>query len=1234
MTYPENSTTDVADYTASDTDGDTITWSMAGEDRSRFLIDASGVLTFNGSPNYENPVDSGTDNVYNVTVEVTDGKNSQGNSDNTIDRTINVVITVTNVNERPVVATQIADRTLTVGGTAATISLSDKFSDEDTGDTLRYSASSSDANIATTSVSVSSLSVSLTITPVRTGTATVTVTAYDRPVGVSGGLSVPQNFIVTVQPSAPVGDRLGTVSLSTTSPQVGTTITATLTDPDGSVRNESWSWQRSSDSSAWSNISGATGSSYTVASVDQQKWLRATVSYDDAHGSGKSAVSSAATVEESLTTQVPPTFGEGPSAVRSVPENTAPGIGIGGAVSATDGNSDSLTYFLSGIYAGSFDINSFTGQILTQASLDYETKSTYAVTVEVTDGKDSGGNSNNAIDATISVVITVTNVNESPVVATQIADRTLRVDGTAATISLSDKFSDEDGDTLTYSASSSSTGVATTGVSGSNLTITPVGTGTATITVTAQDPGGLNVSQEDFTVTVQPSAPVGDRPGTVSLSTTEPQVGTTITATLTDPDGGMRNRSWRWQRSSNDSDWSDITGATGSSYKVVKDDRGKWLSASVSYTDGEGPNKSAASSGIQVPPEAPGRVPKPTLTGGDGRLTVDWNAPDDDGGSPITSYQVRYKVSTHPDSPSHWSSAGSVSFATQKTITGLTNGTSYDVQVLACNNVPLCGPWSASATGIAGIKLETPVLDVIPRSGLKALLKWERVSGADSNTRYIVQVREVSASCRNESSCWQEPSPKDNGTDSSPTSDTKHEIDLVDILRDTLRNPTKRGLGDADRYQFRVMATTTPATLNSGYSEIITIIDSPIISINGGSHILTGKAMVRWSPPQGATRYKIRWRKMQGASLPESFLGEETLDDPSRATFPIQPLQHLEVYAIQLNYLTADGWVFSARDRYVWPSPISAGVGERSGERVATFPLDRRLVDEVIDSAGKKHKAYIYHICEETFPDVYFLDRRSKRDAWVKLINHAFGQWQLATDGLVRVVQGTDGCADYSRFIGGIVDSIPSEDFEEGLTEDEIRRHVANYLDKYEERLRGLRDQGSTQSEVLMIDDTEGSDIRLFLDVNVFPEIAKELGFVWSFKTTGRDRENDRAYVTKLPDADRYDMFIRRGAFEQGPPRDDGTGPKYPQDLLRLPGDGDEVAESGEVPFGSCQGLASREEDIHYTAYGTLVHEAGHVLGIAGHPSIEGSVMNGESEPDCSPHPLDIMAIYALYQVE
>ena len=54
-------------------------------------------------------------------------------------------------------------------------------------------------------------------------------------------------------------DEPGTLILSTTTPGVGTVLTASLSDPDGNVTNEVWRWQRAqdADSPAWVDISGA-----------------------------------------------------------------------------------------------------------------------------------------------------------------------------------------------------------------------------------------------------------------------------------------------------------------------------------------------------------------------------------------------------------------------------------------------------------------------------------------------------------------------------------------------------------------------------------------------------------------------------------------------------------------------------------------------------------------------------------------------------------------------------------------------------------------------------------------------------------------------------------------------------------------------------------------------------------------------------------------------------------------
>ena len=105
-----------------------------------------------------------------------------------------------------------------------------------------------------------------------------------------------------------------------------------------------------------------------------------------------------------VTTNTAPTFTEDASTTRSVEENTDSGINIGTAIAATDPDNDTLTYALSGPDAASFSISRSTGQLRTKSALDYETKSTYTVTVTVSDG---------SLADTIAVTINVTNVDKS-----------------------------------------------------------------------------------------------------------------------------------------------------------------------------------------------------------------------------------------------------------------------------------------------------------------------------------------------------------------------------------------------------------------------------------------------------------------------------------------------------------------------------------------------------------------------------------------------------------------------------------------------------------------------------------------------------------------------------------------------------------------------------------------------------------------------------------------------------
>ena len=94
---------------------------------------------------------------------------------------------------------------------------------------------------------------------------------------------------------------------------------------------------------------------------------------------------------------------------RSVAENSQAGVNIGALVVASDANRDTLTYTLGGADATSFTIDSATGQLMTSAALDYETRDTYTVTVTATDPGDE-------FDA-VSVTIMVTNVDEDGMVS-------------------------------------------------------------------------------------------------------------------------------------------------------------------------------------------------------------------------------------------------------------------------------------------------------------------------------------------------------------------------------------------------------------------------------------------------------------------------------------------------------------------------------------------------------------------------------------------------------------------------------------------------------------------------------------------------------------------------------------------------------------------------------------------------------------------------------------------------
>ena len=191
----------------------------------------------------------------------------------------------------------------------------------------------------------------------------VTVQAFD------GNHTVQRTVTVTVVNA----EEAGTLSLSSTQPQAGTEIRATLQDPDEPRPGVVWKWERS-EGGGWETIDGATSPAYTPTDDDVGERLRVSASYRDGHGPNKTAQRvSAAPVQAAPITNSAPQFPSAPdeTGMRSVAEGPR-GRPVGSPVVADD--DDTLTYSVTGDAAFAIDMS--TGQLLTDSALDREARDT------------------------------------------------------------------------------------------------------------------------------------------------------------------------------------------------------------------------------------------------------------------------------------------------------------------------------------------------------------------------------------------------------------------------------------------------------------------------------------------------------------------------------------------------------------------------------------------------------------------------------------------------------------------------------------------------------------------------------------------------------------------------------------------------------------------------------------------------------------------------------------------
>jgi VCBS repeat-containing protein len=383
---------------------------------------------------------------------------------------------------------------------------------------------------------------------------------------VDGHGAVEQVASDAVGPVANLNDApTGEVTISGAATQ-GQTLSAsnTLHDADG-LGPITYQWQRDG-----ADISGAAGASYLLTEADVGHAIDVVAKYVDGHG----------TPEQVASRAVGPVVNVNDAPTGEVTISGAATQGQTLSASNTLGDADGLGTITYQWQRDGADIAGATGTsyLLTEADVGraIEVVATYV---------DGHGTAERVAS---SAVGPVANVNDAPTGAVTIS-------GTATqgqTLSVSNTLDDADGlGTITYHWQRD--GVDIPGATGTSYVLAEADVG-HTIDVVGTYLDGHGTAEKVSSNTVGPVANVNDMPtGAVTISGTAAQGGTLSASNTLDDADGLGAITYQWQR-----DGVDITGATGTSYLLVKADVGHSIDVVAKYVDGHGTAEQVASGAV------------------------------------------------------------------------------------------------------------------------------------------------------------------------------------------------------------------------------------------------------------------------------------------------------------------------------------------------------------------------------------------------------------------------------------------------------------------------------------------------------------------------------------------------------------------------------------------------------------------------------------------------------------
>ena len=487
-------------YTAMAADADasdTVNYSLSGgADMALFTIDATGVVSFIDAPDFENPNDADSNNVYNITVTATDGTN---------ETTQDVAITVTNVNDNDPIFT--SDATADVEENQR-LAYTAAATDAD-GDSLTYSLSGTDEALFTINAATGDVSFIVLPDFEMPGDAgsdnvyDIIVTASDGADETTQAVAI---TVTNINDSRPSFTPPGPVSVDVEENQTAV-YTAVVTDADG----DPLTYSLSGADAVLFTIDPNTGVVSFLVAPDFE--MPGDDGGDNVYNIGVTATDGTRGRTQAVTITVTDVNDNAPIFTSPATANVEENQTAAYTAQATDADGDALSYSLSGTDAGLFTIDPATGEVSFNEAPDFESPNdangdnVYNIIVTASDNTEGTTDTNQA------VAITVTGLNDNAPVFTSPGTASVMENQTAAYTA---QAMDADGMTPTYS------------LSGTDAALFMIDPATGVVSFIAPpdfeapgDNGGDNVY--DITVTASDGANSTDQ--TVAITVTDVEDG-------------------------------------------------------------------------------------------------------------------------------------------------------------------------------------------------------------------------------------------------------------------------------------------------------------------------------------------------------------------------------------------------------------------------------------------------------------------------------------------------------------------------------------------------------------------------------------------------------------------------------------------------------------------------------------------------------------------------------------